>query len=253
MPLLYVAADLKWDIETVTERFGKLLEKGYINYDFETEIVFIKNFLKYNSFENPNQIIGAIKSLELITLNKLDEVLLQSLKSQKNTMCKGKKDGFETSYMTLIQTLTQRVAETVPPTVTVAVTVTEAVTEAVEVAVTESKKSKPNNKSFGYYCRKINPAAPATIFESLNSYEEDGMSSEALIAIIDYCIAENKTAWSYVKSVINNNFNDGVRTLDDYKRVKAEFQNSRQNKSLGQNKKTREELFNEAQQYEGIL
>jgi DnaD/phage-associated family protein len=170
-------------------------------------------------------------------------------------MCKGKKDGFETSYMTLIQTVTQRVTETVPPTVTVTVAVTETVAEAVEVAVAESEKSKPENKSFGYYCQKINPAAPATIFECLNSYEVDGMSSEVLIAIIDYCIAENKTAWSYVKSVINNNFNDGVRTIDDYKRVRAEFQNSRQNNNSRDKppKRTMEEIYESCKKYDDLF
>ena len=121
MPLPYIAADLKWGSETVEERFTKLSEKGYINYDYDVEIVLIKNFFKYNSFENPNQVSGAIKALELVPICELDKKLLKALNRYKMSMCTGKKGDYGNRYETLIQTVSQRVTSTVAVTVAVAV------------------------------------------------------------------------------------------------------------------------------------
>jgi hypothetical protein len=123
MPLPYISADLKWKLETVKERFTQLLDKGYINYDFDAEVVIINNFLKYNTFENPNQVVGAIKSLEVIPACGLDKELLEALNRNKTGMCAGKKGDYDKRYETLTQTVAQRVTSTV----TVAVTVTETV------------------------------------------------------------------------------------------------------------------------------
>lgn len=123
MPLPYISADLKWKVETVRERFVKLLEKGYINYDFDAEIVLINNFLKYNALENPNQVSGAIKALELIPVCALDQKLIDTLNCYKLVMCAGKKEDYTNRYETLMQTVAQRVTSTV--TVAVAVSVNE--------------------------------------------------------------------------------------------------------------------------------
>lgn len=115
--------------------------------------------------------------------------------------------------------------------------------------------SNNNSNIYDYYCRKINPNAPVMVAQTLNSYLVDGMTYEVLKEIIDYCLAENKISWSYVKSVVNNNFNDGVRTIDDFKRVRAEFLNKKQNKGtsqIGNNKPSREELLESAKKYEGL-
>ena len=54
LPEQYVASDIKWTLERVQKGFKELLQNGCVKYDKDNEIVFIKNFLRYNSFENSN-------------------------------------------------------------------------------------------------------------------------------------------------------------------------------------------------------
>ena len=67
LPLAYIAADVP---QMGTRRIRAALDEliaggeGPIAYDFESQTVLVKNFLKYNQIENPNQEIAAIKKLE---------------------------------------------------------------------------------------------------------------------------------------------------------------------------------------------
>ena len=79
LPIPYGAYDLGWDVKRFSKGLRELLEKGFINYCFNTNIVFLKNFLKYNPIENPNQVKKAIADLKSIPINGLDKELRDSL------------------------------------------------------------------------------------------------------------------------------------------------------------------------------
>lgn len=74
MPCLYIASDLNWDKEKTEKNIKNLIDKGYIYYDFENEWVLIKNFLKYNAPENPNQIKSCAKKIDEIVATLSDEL-----------------------------------------------------------------------------------------------------------------------------------------------------------------------------------
>ena len=78
LPIPYASFDLNWNDERLSKGLQQLLEKGLITYNFDTSIVFIKNFLKYNPLDNPNQVKGAIKALKVIPTNGLDKGLLDN-------------------------------------------------------------------------------------------------------------------------------------------------------------------------------
>lgn len=79
LPIPYGSFDLGWDAKRFDKGLRELLEKGFINYNFNTSIIFIKNFLKYNPLENPNQVKGAMKSLKSIPANGVDTELINYL------------------------------------------------------------------------------------------------------------------------------------------------------------------------------
>lgn len=61
LPDGYVAEDLGWDAERVRQGFVELLSKGFANRCGTTKWVWIKQHLKYNKPENPNQRKSAAK------------------------------------------------------------------------------------------------------------------------------------------------------------------------------------------------
>ncbi|WP_353096189.1 hypothetical protein [Tissierella praeacuta] len=81
LPIPYGSFDLGWENERFTKGLKELLSNGFINYNFNTNIIFIKNFLKYNPLENPNQVKGAIKALQVLPTNSIDTELVDYLKT----------------------------------------------------------------------------------------------------------------------------------------------------------------------------
>lgn len=63
IPKQYMAADLSWASQGLSNVLSNLEQKGFIKYDSTAEIVFITRFLKYNKLQNPKQVIRAIKDL----------------------------------------------------------------------------------------------------------------------------------------------------------------------------------------------
>lgn len=53
-PRGYVADDLGWVSETVSERFGELSREGFVTYDETTRYVLVHGFLKFNRIVNRN-------------------------------------------------------------------------------------------------------------------------------------------------------------------------------------------------------
>ena len=79
LPVQYGAYDMNWEMERFDKGLQELLGKGFINYNFNTNIILIPNYLKYNPLENQNQVKGAIKTLSSIPANGLDVDMLNVL------------------------------------------------------------------------------------------------------------------------------------------------------------------------------
>lgn len=63
----YAADDLQWDSERVSKGFAELFEKGFAYRCERTYYVFIRQYLKWNQFENPNVGKAAEKLLDVLT------------------------------------------------------------------------------------------------------------------------------------------------------------------------------------------
>lgn len=66
LPLKYMAADLGWSVERVSEAFAQLLKEGFVQHDPDRSLVLIVNAMKYQSPENPNQVKHALRMLETV-------------------------------------------------------------------------------------------------------------------------------------------------------------------------------------------
>lgn len=79
LPIPYGSYDLNWDNQRFKKGLQELLKQRLINYNFDTDIIFVKNFLKYNPLENPNQVKGAMKALDTIHLNGITPEFISDL------------------------------------------------------------------------------------------------------------------------------------------------------------------------------
>lgn len=77
LPVLYMAADIGWRQEDVEEALRFLEEEcGWLSYDAEVEVVFIRRALSYTPPENANQVKNAVRNvLELPHTALLDEFM----------------------------------------------------------------------------------------------------------------------------------------------------------------------------------
>lgn len=64
LPKSYVSEDTQLKPRKLTKLMNECLDLGLVEYDEKSKVIFIKNFLKYNPIENPNQAEGARKRLK---------------------------------------------------------------------------------------------------------------------------------------------------------------------------------------------
>lgn len=64
LPVGYMATDLAWVAERVTESLATLQAEGFAEYDHKTSVVFLPKAMKYQRPDNPNQWKAAIRSLK---------------------------------------------------------------------------------------------------------------------------------------------------------------------------------------------
>jgi len=69
----YMSGDMGYPIDTVSELLQYLINKGFIHYDWDNEMLLIHKFLKYNSVTGPKQAEGAIKVID----NLPDHTMIQ--------------------------------------------------------------------------------------------------------------------------------------------------------------------------------
>lgn len=64
LPKEYVETDLALEADEVGASMARLLEKGFIEYDEDAEVVFLPKALKYHEPKSSPQIKGAISALQ---------------------------------------------------------------------------------------------------------------------------------------------------------------------------------------------
>jgi hypothetical protein len=96
LPDAYAAEDLQWPIERVAEGFRKIVESGFATRDEATKWLFIRKFLKWNPFENPNVAKAAAKALDQVPAGELKSLLALAILEFGQHLGEGLRKGCET-------------------------------------------------------------------------------------------------------------------------------------------------------------
>ena len=75
----YAAEDMGWDTKRFAQRLRELIEKGLVNYDETTNLLFIPRWLKHNPLENPNQVQAMLKVVEELPSSHLWSAAAQAV------------------------------------------------------------------------------------------------------------------------------------------------------------------------------
>ena len=112
LPILYACFDLEWDEKRFKKALDELLKEGLVKYDFETSIMFICNYLKYNPLENSNQVKSAISKLSEIPTTPLFQDLLTVLKQSDKPFMEPLREQLRERFAKLSETVTETVCQT---------------------------------------------------------------------------------------------------------------------------------------------
>ena len=80
LPFPYACFDLGWDEKRFKKALEELLKTGGIAYDALSHVVLVKNYLKHNPLENPNQVKSAIVKLDELPETHLFQSFLTIIK-----------------------------------------------------------------------------------------------------------------------------------------------------------------------------
>ncbi len=124
LPSAFACYHLQWTPQRFEKALKELIKANRVKYDFDLELIFIKNFFKYQAPENPNQVKSAIEVLnelpDTLLLADLANILERSKDDKFVTLAEGLRNRFETVTKGLAKG-----SETVSKPVTVTVTVTD--------------------------------------------------------------------------------------------------------------------------------
>lgn len=81
LPKPYACFDLGFSEEEFDLAMGELIEAERVFYDEKANVVFVKNYLKYNQLENQNQVKSAVGKIIDIPENDLVNDFIKNLKS----------------------------------------------------------------------------------------------------------------------------------------------------------------------------
>lgn len=180
LPIPYGSFDLDWKSERFTKGLQELLDKGLINYNFDTNIIFIKNFLKYNPLENPNQVKGAIKALNTLPTNSIDTELVSYLETINKPFIKP-----------LLELLRERLGEHVDVDVDV----------DVKEDVDETKKTKaPTKIKYGEFEKvKLSEEEHIKLLDKLGQT----LTDDLIVRLDSYKASTGKTYKSDYATILN--------------------------------------------------
>lgn len=94
LPKDYICADLKWPRERLEKAFAKLLADRFIDYDETAGVILIRNALKYQAPDNPNQVTSAINHIEELPETPLLKELYELSEQFSERLAQGLKERY---------------------------------------------------------------------------------------------------------------------------------------------------------------
>ena len=82
------------------------------------------------------------------------------------------------------------------------------------------------------------------IVDLIDGYLAEGMTPELMIRLIEYSVERNARSWTYIEKTIIGNLKDGILTIDDYNRHRADSRKALDNQNNQNIKKPQKSKFN---------
>lgn len=209
LPAPYACFDLGWDEELFSKVLQELIDNGIILYDEETHVVFVKNYLKHNPLENPNQGKSAA-----VRLNDLPETfLIKEFAETVNWLAEPFKDDTKNPYKTLLERLANPF-KTLSKQGTGSGTGTG--TEA-GAPPTPPQPPPDNNGNkdlktvYDAFSENVHPVTPFEA-EDLAEWIEGGMKPDAVIWAIREAVRHNKRYMKYIRGILTALKTEGITT-----------------------------------------
>lgn len=212
IPFAYVASDLCWAAETVSERFGELSSKGFISYDAEAEMVLVRNYLKHNKLDNLN-----VEKSAAATARQLpDSVLFQALG--------GLLEQFGEQYALLRETVSERYANTITITTPITTPTTIPIPKATptpRAAPVPQVQDEGLGRVMSAYLDRVNASPSPSSLDELKGYTAR-LGPEVCLRAIDKGLDAGKGRWDYIRGILRRLEADGIRSVEAWEQQEAE-------------------------------
>ncbi|QAS52831.1 replication protein [Halobacillus litoralis] len=169
---------------------------------------------------------------EILRLNLSEKFLKQEQKSSQNKNSEDAKSSqnknFETKKVLKIRTsefLKQELPHGQIPSLSKVQRLSKDIIKDIkdkDIKRINNNKESQKVKAFDHYQKNIGPLPPAVI-EKINSFIDD-LGDDLVVEAITKSCEQNQRRWAYIEKILNNWYNQGIRTLDDVAANDAEFQ-----------------------------
>lgn len=112
LPLSYISADLRWTLRKVQKAINKLITDRFIFFDAKTNLMLIRNALKYQVPENPNQAESVMRRVKELPSSPLLQEFLELAKL--HCYRKGAGSAAQAFCVRLAEVLAQRLPQELP-------------------------------------------------------------------------------------------------------------------------------------------
>ena len=224
LPELYACSDLQWEPKRYRKGIDTLCHTLLIEVD--GDVIWIKNYLKYNPIRGPRQVTGAAKKLMDVPGNNLIGSFMQHLeKHLLEDDVELFKELYTKPYEYPIDTLSHRVCDTP----SIAVTVTDTDTDTVSATATDAREApaeKPdddavepnrNNELIKHFAQAFGAPPNQAQVEMLLSFLDDGIPEELIFEALKRSAEAGANSPRYTAAILQSWVSKSVYTLDDVK------------------------------------
>jgi DNA-binding MarR family transcriptional regulator len=93
LPISYATADLGWSAARVRRNLDRLVEDGFVEYDHDAEVVWVRRALHYQAPSTEKQIAGALTSLSELPRTSLRDRFRETAESVSPSLAKAMVNG----------------------------------------------------------------------------------------------------------------------------------------------------------------
>ena len=103
-----------------------------------------------------------------------------------------------------------------------------------ESGVKKILEDKGLGETIDYFLNKINPTAPPFVLDKIKFYYQQ-MGVDCCKRAFDIALAERKTSWSYINTILQNKLSQGVKCIADWDESDKKHEDGKRAKEIARN------------------